>query len=356
MGTSRLDVAGYSPGDEAAINALYNEAFKTSRSLDLWRWKFQQIPLNHLVVVRSLKRDGEIVGHGASIPARFKLGAGEIVAGHMVDFGMRPSVRFDTSLYRLNRALERNLRETWIGQGMAFVYGFPNDNAYEFHKRIAAARDFLEIPVWTKWLNPYGRVVGRIPSKALQLTGRRLSGAYRSLKSRAGKTWVRRARGIVPLPEPDERLDLLWDEVSPDLGIALRRDQKHLAWRYYGKPGRPYSVWLLEDAERPVGYAVTSIQEEDVRVGYVVDALCRPDRTEALLEDVIERLALSGADLVRCLATASSRLAGALKGLGFRKEVQGVRMIGLVFERCPDPGYLFEEQNWYVTYGDMDGM
>lgn len=41
MGGSRLEVTGYSPGDEEAINALYNETFGTSRSLDLWRWKFQ---------------------------------------------------------------------------------------------------------------------------------------------------------------------------------------------------------------------------------------------------------------------------------------------------------------------------
>ena len=356
MGGSRLEVTGYCSGDEEAINALYNETFRTSRSLDLWRWKFQQIPLNHLVVIRSLKRDGEIVGHGASIPACFKLGAREVLAGHMVDFGRRPSVRFDMSLYRLNRALERNLRETWIGQGMAFVYGFPNDKAYRFHKRIAGARDFLEIPVWMRWLNPYGYVMGRISSKTLQVVGRRMSGAYRSLRSHAAKAWEGRARGIVPLPEPDERLDRLWEEVSPCLGIAVRRDRSHVAWRYYGKPGMPYSVWLLEGGGKPLGYAVTVIQEEDVRVGYIVDVLCRPDRTEELLEAVIERLALSGADLVRCLAVAPSRLAGALKELGFRKEAGGVRVIGLVFDRSLDPDDLFDPRNWHITYGDLDGM
>jgi hypothetical protein len=239
---------------------------------------------------------------------------------------------------------------------MAFVYGFPNDKSYSLLKRLASAGDFLEIPVWARWLNPYGYVMGRIRSRALQVLGRRMSAAYRSLRSHAAKAWEGRARGIVPLPEPDERLDRLWEEVSPCLGIAVRRDRSHVAWRYYGKPGMPYSVWLLEEGGKPVGYAVTVIQEEDVRVGYIVDVLCRPDRTEELLEAVIERLALSGADLVRCLAVAPSRLAGAFKGLGFRKEAGGVRMIGLVFDKTLDPNDLFDPRNWHITYGDLDGM
>jgi len=357
MPAEGLAVTDLRPGEEEAVNALYNETFNFSRSLAAWRWKFQKIPLRDLVVVRCLRRRGELVGHGASLPMRFRVLGREVVAGQMVDFGVRPSVRFDLALYRLNRILLKGLRETWMAQGMPFIYGFPNERAYRFHKRIAGTRDFLWIPVWTRWLNPFGRFLGRVRSRSLLAAGRLVS---RASWCAAGQAARARAAGgtlrFFSLPEPDERLDRLWEKAAPAYGILSYRDRRQLAWRYFEKPGRPYDVWLLADELGPLGYAATSVHEEDVRVGYMVDVFGEPPWTRTVVHRTLERLALLGCDLVRCLAVESSVLGRALADLGFSREPQEVPMIGLIFDPALEKESFFDGRNWHVTYGDFDGV
>ncbi len=358
MAEAALAVTDLRPGEEEALNALYNETFNFSRSLDVWCWKFRTVPLADLVVIRCLRRRGELVGHGASLPVRFRVRGTKVVAGQMVDFGVKPSVRFDLSLYRLNRLLLKNLRETWIGQGMPFIYGFPNEPAYRFHKRIAGARDFLWIPVWTRWVNPCGRFLGRVRSRAFLAAGRFV---VRGLRSAAGRAARAGAAGRTPvrlllLPEPDERLDRLWERAAPAYGILSWRDRSQIAWRYFEKPGRPYAVWLLADGSGPLGYAAVTVLEENVRVGCIVDVFGEPGAMEGLVRGAVDRLALSGCDLVRCLAVEPSILGQTLAGLGFRKEPQQVPLIGLVFDPAFEGEFFLDDRNWHVTYGDFDGV
>lgn len=359
MPEAGLAVTDLRPGEEEALNALYNETFNFSRSLDVWRWKFHKVPLAGLVVIRCLRRRGELVGHGASLPVRFRIRGRKVVAGQMVDFGVKPTVRFDVSLYRLNRALLKNLRETWIGQGMPFVYGFPNEPAYRFHKRIAGARDFLWIPVWTRWVNPCGRFLGRVRSRSFLAAGRFMVRGLRSAAGRVVRTGIagRPPVRFFPLPEPDEKLDRLWEQAASAYGILSWRDRSQLAWRYFEKPGRPYVVWLLADGPGPRGYAVTTVREEDdVRVGYIVDVFGESGAMRRLVNGAVDRLALSGCDLVRCLAVEPSILGQTLAGGGFRKEPQHVPLIGLLFDPAFERGFFFDDRNWHVTYGDFDGV
>lgn len=352
-----LAVTDLRPGEEEALNALYNETFHFSRSLDEWRWKFQKIPLQDLVVIRCLRRGGELVGHGASLPVRFRVRGREVVAGLMVDFGVRPSVRFDLALYRLNRALLKDLRQTWTGQGLPFIYGFPNERAYRFHKGIAGAKDFLWIPVWTRWLNPCGRFPERVRSGALFAAGRLLSRGLRAATARAARpTAAKGSLRFLPLTEPDERLDRLWEKAAPAYGILSWRDRGQLAWRYFEKPGRPYTLWLLGDGPEPLGYAVTSVRGEDVRAGYIVDVFGEPRSMGPLVRGAVEWLALSGCDLVRCLAVEPSVLGQTVAALGFRREPRQVPMIGLVFDPAIEEDFSFDGRNWHVTYGDFDGV
>lgn len=357
MPGEELAVTDLWPGEEEALNALYNETFRFSRSLDAWRWKFRKIPLRDLVAVRCLRRGGELVGHGASLPIRFRVLGREVVAGQMVDFGVRPSVRFDLALYRLNRILLKDLRETWTAQGLPFVYGFPNERAYRFHKRIAGAREFLWIPVWTRWLNPCGRFLGRVRSKSFLAAGRFVSRAFMCAAGHAARARAAGGTlGFFSLLEPDERLDRLWEEAAPAYGILSYRDRRQLAWRYFEKPGRPYALWLLADELRPLGYAAVSVREEDVRVGYMVDVFGEPAWIRTVVNRTVDRLALMGCDLVRCLAVECSVLGRTLADVGFSREPQQVPMIGLVFDSAFEKESFFDGRNWHVTYSDFDGV
>lgn len=357
MPDGSLAVTDLRPGEEEALNALYNETFNFSRSLDVWHWKFRKVPLRDLVIIRCLRRGGELVGQGASLPVRFRVLGREVVAGQVVDFGVTTAVPFDVAMYRLNRALVKSLREAWTAQGTPFIYGLPNEKAYAFHRRVAKTRDFLWLHVWTRWLNPCGRFLGRVRSRAFLTAGRLLSKGLRAAAAPVVRdTAAQGGLRFLSLPEPDQRLDRLWEKAAPSYEILSLRDCAQIAWRYFEKPGRPYTVWLLADGPEPLGYAVVCVCEEEVRAGYIVDVFGGRGSMRLLVRGAVERLALSGCDLVRCLAVEPSVLGQTLGALGFGKEPRQVPMIGLVFDSSFEKDFFFDGRNWHVTYGDFDGV
>jgi hypothetical protein len=216
----------------------------------------------------------------------------------------------------------------------------------------------MEIPIWRKWLNPYGYVIGRFHSRLINSMGRAFSNISMSLQRRLRQITQRPGKEVIQLLRPDDRYDILWNKLSPALGIACVRDQRNIAWRYYEKPGSPYSVRLLHDHSEPIGYAVTRIKDEDVRIGYIVDVLCRPDREtmKEVLMDTLMHMCLARVDLVKCLIIRGHPLAGMLEELGFRMESEGIKVLVQLFDDSIDRSFFFDARNWYITFGDLDGM
>ena len=103
------------------------------------------------------------------------------------------------------------------------------------------------------------------------------------------------------------------------MGNAGVRDQKRLSWRFFSKPGNAYTFWLLQHKGVPAAYAVTSIKAGDLRTGYIIDILFRPEGgiLESLLNRVIQQMVLDKIDVVECLAVGNSPLVGlAARGMG----------------------------------------
>ena len=61
----------YREGDEVEINRLFNEIFCASRSLDEWRWKFIENPIN-VRVIAVAESGGRIVGQYSNVIALFQ--------------------------------------------------------------------------------------------------------------------------------------------------------------------------------------------------------------------------------------------------------------------------------------------
>jgi len=160
-----------------------------------------------------------------------------------------------------------------------------------------------------------------------------------------------------PLSRPEQRLDDLWQEASKHIGNARVRDQKHLAWRFFNKPGKAYSFWLLHDKGVPMAYAVMATKAGNFRTGYVIDFLFRTGRgiPESLFNRVMQQMAHDKIDVVKCLAVANSSVADLLEKLGFQPEPEGVKMIGWIHPPAIDRSHFFDSSHWHITYADLDG-
>jgi hypothetical protein len=357
MSSSTVHFTRHRPEHDQEINALYNEAFGFRRTLEEWHWKFRQNPLSELAELHDLVQGDRIVGHAAYLPARFKLFKREVLSCQASDHGVRPPFKLGRSAKHLIMGMKKDLYEALTRQGFAFIYGMPNALGYILGRLTAGVEEIMEIPIWNQWLNPYGHLMGRVSSTSLRRAGREISRVSHLLKAVPGALAFGERERILPLEQPDDRFDRLWERVSPGFGIACVRDRKYLTWRYYNKPGRPYAVWTFQKAGETEGYVVIETKEEEVRTGYVMDLLCRPDRRAmaTLLRHTMTRLAREKVDRVRCLATEGSPMADALQDLGFRRERKGIKMIGTLLDRSLDPDSFTRPGNWHLTYGDLDG-
>ncbi len=361
MTTGAETIEAYRPGDEAEINRMYNEVFRSGRSLEEWRWKFQRNPFPELTMIRKLMRGGRMIGHCASLPAEFKVGDRRVYGEQIVDHLIRPPFQGQKNVTFLNREIDLRLKKAFIRHGIAFGFGFPNELSYPlFMKYLEGIEDVMEVPIWRK----------RLGSPALREAwrGGGLRGLVREIRSRG--VGVPGGRGREGWPGPggdfemrmltsaDPALDALWETCSEEIGIACVRDRRYVAWRFFDKPGRPYAFGLLEKKGAAAGYVATSVLEGETRTGYIMDILWRPGDDGilgTLLDRTMARMERDEIDMVECLAVRDSPLARALEGLGFRAEPRGVKMIVLLLEIPLDRAYFFDPGNWHITLGDMDG-
>lgn len=353
-------ITDFCEGDEQEINALYREVFGGRRSLEEWRWKFRGHPFPHLAMISKLVREGRIIGHVGSLPAQFKVGDQLVLGGQIVDYLIHPSFQLGKRSLHINQELSTRMKDRFVEQGIAFGYGFPNALSYPVAmKYIQHAEDLTEIPVWKKCLRPPSLRRADSEGESPALLGRIHARALWHLRQ---LTLPRRPLPdsrlvLTPMAGPDRRLDDLWQEASKHIGIARVRDQKHIAWRFFDKPGRDYSFRLLQDRDETLAYGVTAVKERGLRTGYLIDCLFRPENgiLESLLRLLLRQMAEERIDVVKCLSPADSPVAEVLKTLGFRQEPDGVKMIAWILTPSIDRSYFFDRRNWHLTYADLDG-
>jgi hypothetical protein len=360
MPDERAYITDFSDGDEEAINHLYNEVFGGHRRLEEWRWKFRDHPFPELTMISKLVRKGRIIGHVGSLPDRFRIGDQLVFGGQIIDYLIHPSFQLGKRITHINQELNTRMKEGFVDRGIAFGYGFPNPLSYPIAmKYLEGAEDVMDVPVWTKWLRP-GPLHGA-PSR--EGGSALLRGLYGRCKWYLREWMLPRRHAFdadfvfTPLSSPDPRLDDLWEASAAHVGNAGVRDLRRLSWRFFSKPGKAYTFWLLRCNDTPMAYAVTAVKDEPIRTGYIIDLLFRPEEEvlDSLLTHVMEQMAHQEIDVVKCLAVGHSRLSRALESRGFQQEPEGLKMIAWILTASIDRACFFDPSRWYVTYADLDG-
>lgn len=329
---SEFTVRSYERGDERQILSLFEQCFGHKRSLEQWRWKYDDNPYGNRKISLAFSPEGELAAHYSAFPVRFFRALEEprsIVAFQIGDTMTAPPMRHvgrrRTSL--LSRSQQHHF-DTFCEQRVGFNYGFNTGKIQRYYLRLVPGSRFFE------------------SANLMVLEGAPLE----RLTARASHTLYR--------VSPVERLDSEWDDffyrVAKDYGFLVQRDRTYLAWRYLACPKPRYRFYRVSLGGEMVGWGVFHQLDDRLVWG---DALFEPRYTAAagaLVAAAVEGCA-EAPQRVEGWFGANPRWWGSqLRDLGFdqRPEPQDLGMIYKPFLE-PDPMNDFRNHLYY-TMGDSD--
>ncbi|NOZ77945.1 MAG: GNAT family N-acetyltransferase [Acidobacteria bacterium] len=289
----------YRTGDEEAINRGFNEVFKTSRSLDEWRWKFPPAEGGRPIMLAFSGND--LVAHYAGIPVMFQIGEREVPAVQIVDvFSTKAGRRGFSRRGVWVRTVETFFAEFGASGRYSLLFGFPGKRA-------------LRLGVLQLGYDA-------MPPQEIASFHREPGGARTSVQRLAYRAEL--VGGVEP------RLDALWRRVRGDYPVAVVRDARRVSRRLSGRPGVTYHrfVILPRFSAAPVGF-----------VAFRTDGgVCR-------WVDLVWDHSHPGA--LALVSHLGARLAAAVEAgyeeLWLNGDAAGAeRLVSLGFERRPEPNGL----------------
>jgi GNAT superfamily N-acetyltransferase len=335
---------------------LFKELFardSVPRSIDLLRWQYLLNPGGRLLVDFAedpLMR--RLAALYAVFPVRLRVSGRQVLACTSLDTMTGGEYRRRGLFVKLaQRVFERCTRE-----GLAFVYGFPNQNS---------APGFFNNLGWTSLDPP---VVLMKPLRLSSLLRRvlHLSSVPRTRSKVPVEPMLSDpdsvgSPGIVSLSGFDEETDRLWTDFSRGFVITLDRTHDYMNWRFVLKPGVRYYIRAIRTGREYDALIVYTMRDRpDMRLGHVMDLFFRGGREaagRALLQTACQHFRRAGCGAATALSFPHSPGYRLYARSGFLaippvepyKVRWGFTPLGL-----DDRPLLANAANWYLSYSDFD--
>jgi GNAT superfamily N-acetyltransferase len=315
-GANILDIRPYAPGDEDAIQDLFQKSYGRSLPLEVWRWRFQDNPAGPAII--ELAWDGPtLAGHYAVSRVALRARGRDVATGLSGTTMTHPGYRG----IGLFPALARRTYECMRREGMAMVWGFPNANSHRGFVQDLGWMDISEIP-------------------------------FLRLSMEKASPWAAVSDAFVELAEVDGRFDSLWEAAAPRDGVSVRRDCRHLTWRFESNPTETYRTLACVEGGGLKGYAVFKRYDTEIQI---VDILAADTDTGSRIVSRMVEMALSESASAVCLwLNCSDPLHWALERRGFVNGAPVTYFGGLALEAGFEACGAYDFRNWYLTMGDSD--
>ncbi len=257
-------IRSYEAGDETKILDLFARSFHAPRSLESWRWKYQNDPWGRERISLALSTENELLGHYAGYPVSFVDRGKRLIANQigdtMTDVSVRHIGRGPTSI--LGRTA-LHFYTTFCDQQVAFNYGFNVANIQKFSLRFLRS-DRVE-PVTYR----------AMPASSFQ----------RSMRERLR----RRASGyrLELVDRVTEEWDDLFRRAAPSYGFLVERNARYVRWRYLDCPDIRYAVVAIRKWHQLAGWLVFRIRDNRLTIGDALFDPRWPDAFGVLLRHVV---------------------------------------------------------------------
>lgn len=333
-----LTLRVYQPGDEKQLIDLFIRVFKQERTLEFWRWKFEQNPVNQIHIMLAETPDGQIVGQYAGVPATYWYKDKTIVSTQIVDISIDEKYRKGLTKKPL---YEQLVDYSGVARGPLthFCYGFPNSRAL----RIARKRfkyPYQTIHIVDTAIKPLS------PNENLSIADT----LY--FKTQKLKYDVRK------IDRFDTTADALWQKCQSFISLGIIRDAAYLNWRYCDCPTIEYlPIGVFDKKTNELkAWAVFRPNYPAQKNGLLMDWLFDPNDTDAirlLFRNIEHSARISQTDqLETWLSPNHPQFISTFETIGFRREKTHYTLISLPFQKDITLDWMTD--HWFYTMGDAD--
>jgi hypothetical protein len=331
------------------------DANGSPRRRELVAWQYARNPTGALFVDFALSPADELAAIYATLPVRLRVAGEVLLALQSVD-------TITDAAFRGRGLFLKLAKQTYaraIAAGAAAVYGFPNgSSAHGFFERLEWTSldpvPFLIRPLRTRYLAERLKLGGYarfVPDLPLFVALDRLVAPF-----------ARRPGRPERVVRFDARATALWHAVAGRDLVGVERDARYLNWRLVDKPHEDYDNMAVVDGDRMTAFTSHCVKDKHGgRIGYLMEALARPDARgalPALISRALADMTARGADVALAWCLPHSPGYATLRRAGFLPFPERYRPIELhAGVRAFDPAHaatIRDRTRWYLSYLDSD--
>jgi hypothetical protein len=208
-----MEIRNYQQGDEVKILDLFKQSFHKEMSLEYWKWRFIDNPVNK-VMIKLMWDNDVLAGHYAVSPLTISIDKEEYLSALSMTTMTHPDYAGRGIFSDL---AEKMYEEENTRYDLKAVWGYPNLNShYAFIKNL-------------KWAN-----LDRIPLLSLNLN----------------KLKTIESNEISLASQFNFRHSAAYEEVANRYRVKIKKDPKYLNWRYIDNPVNKYTVFQILGNEK----------------------------------------------------------------------------------------------------------
>jgi GNAT superfamily N-acetyltransferase len=317
-----ITVRKYQKGDEESIVELLDLVFNgwpkidlESSALDHWKWKYNDRPMNGLEAAVALD-NGRIIACLGSPNVNLKINEETYLCEPRADLAVHPDYR--------GKGVWRAMVDSWVeNKWSPKIIGYNVSTTSEVVGR-AKKTKATQFPSQIKQYSRINDIDAYLKAKKIpQYLAKKIGYLGLSSLSKArnfGRKRVKSNYSVKTVTSFDDRVNQLWEEVKKSYDLVVERRQEYLNWRYSDPRGGNYTIRILEDGDRLLGYSVYRINKynPDYPEGYIVDLTCVKENevVVSLIDDACNFFDLNDTRVVHYWSPQDHYYRQSLYGLG----------------------------------------
>ncbi len=256
----------FRPGDEVRINELYYIVTGRRRSIEQFRWQWQDAPggKGEIWLIELVREDGstKLIGHHGVMPIYFSFGERDLLAGKTENTMVHPDFRNRILYPRFEKKFLSNYEKRF--DLLFSTLGPPSAIRQRVSHGYEASKQWLHF----EWILSYTAILIRISSYLKHLENRSLKsiGHVCYILSKSFNDWQRSNFASSNINQQLKVLnsemakkhpffDRFWDKARHEYGLTPRRNKCDLQWRFWDNPYGGYTTVLFND-HKSSGYAI----------------------------------------------------------------------------------------------------
>jgi len=317
----------FESGDENDLIKLLELSFRgwpkfdlNCSSLDYWRWKHLDNPVEPSIVVLA-KKDGQIIGCNHGIPLKLKIFSDLYMCSQGADDSVSPNFRgMGISKELQNIRLDLEKKKFWT-----LNYGVIGDpiliksykKRYDYLPiKISRLIKVMDVGLYLDKMNPKYKIFKKYGYYMLNYLNKiKTPNRISSIKSNVD---------IFEIDSFDDSYDVFWNNIKNNYSFILEKTKEYLNWRYCDVRSGSYLIKKAILNGKLLGFIVLRINKynKEYLEGYIVDLITLPNYYEVgfqLVQEALKFFNENNVNIITAYFVKNSKYEEILTSSGFIK-------------------------------------